>query len=81
MTAPGALEIFAWYKENHAIVMRVPDTDLLGSGAPAFCDHYDIGVLAHDEQRMGEHVGLKPLPIEPNPLGLEPELGGEFDKA
>jgi hypothetical protein len=49
MSAPSPFEIFACYKEHDAIVMRVPDTDLLGSGTPASCDHDDIGVLAHDK--------------------------------
>ena len=81
MTAPGPFEIFARHEEHHAIVMRVPDADLLGSGAPAPRDYDDIGVLAHDEQRAGDHGSPQPLPIELNPLGLEFELGGKLYKA
>jgi len=60
--------------------MRVPDADLLGSGAPAPCDHDDLVVLAHNEKRVGEHSSLQPSPIELKPLSLKPELGGELDK-
>jgi hypothetical protein len=60
-------------------VIRVPDADLLGSGAPGSCDYDDLGVLAHNEKRVGEHSSLKPLPIELKPLSLKPELGGELD--
>jgi hypothetical protein len=81
MSAPSPLEIFACYKEHDAIVMRVPDTDLLGSGAPASRDHDDIAIIAHDEKRLGGRGSLQPLPIELNPPGLEPELGGKPDEA
>ena len=33
MTVPGALELLASHIEDHTIVMRVPDADLLSSGA------------------------------------------------
>jgi hypothetical protein len=61
--------------------MWVPDADLLGSGAPASCDHDDIAIIAHNEKRLGGRGSPQPLPIELNPLGLEPELGGELDEA
>ena len=77
MTAPGPLDVFAPYKEHHAIVLRVPDADLLGSRAPARGDHDDLGVAVHDEHRMVGYCSLQPLPIEPNPFGLETELGGK----
>jgi hypothetical protein len=61
--------------------MRVPDADFLGSGAPASCDNDDIAIIAHNEKRLGGRGSLQPLPIELNPLRLEPELGGELHKA
>jgi hypothetical protein len=81
MSGPGPLEIFARHKEHNAIVMRVPDADLLGSGASASCDHDDIGIIAHNEKRLGGRSCLQPLPIELNPLSLEPELGGKLNEA
>jgi hypothetical protein len=50
--SPGPLEIFARHKEHDAVVVRVPDADLLGSGAPVPCDHDDFGIFAHDRQRV-----------------------------
>jgi len=81
MSAPGPLEIFARHKEHDAIVMWVPDADLLGSGAPASCDHDDIAIVAHNEKRLGGRGSLQPLPIELSPPGVEPELGGKLDEA
>jgi hypothetical protein len=81
MSAPGPLEIFARHKEHDAIVMWVPDADLLGSGAPTSGDHNDIAIVAHNEKRLGGRGSLQPLPIELSPPGVEPELGGKLDEA
>jgi hypothetical protein len=58
MTAPGPLEIFARDQEHDAVVMRVPDADLLGSGAPVPCDHDDFGIVVHNQQRVDEDGSL-----------------------
>ena len=47
----------------------------------ASCDHDDIAIISHNEKRLGGRGSLQPLPIELNPLGLEPELGGKLDEA
>jgi hypothetical protein len=60
--------------------MRVPDTHLLGSGAPAAGDYEDIAIIAHNEERLSGRSRLQALPIELDPLSLEPELDGKLDE-
>ena len=80
MTVPGALELLASHKEDHTVVMRVPDADLLSSAARTSCQNYSIGIFPENEQ-LAEAPRLQPLPIEPSPFRLEPALIGEFDQA
>jgi len=45
MTVPGALEILAPDIEDHTVVVRVPDADLLSPGARTSCQNYRIGIF------------------------------------
>ena len=45
MTVPGVLEILAPHIEDHTIVMRVPDADLLCFGTRTSCQNYSIGIF------------------------------------
>jgi hypothetical protein len=80
MTVPGALEILTPHKEDHTVVMRVPDADFLSSGARTSCKNYTIGIFPENEQ-LAETRRFQPLPIKPNPFQREPALIGEFDEA
>src|SRR5207244_1711152 len=80
MTAPDALEILAPHIEDHTVVMRVPDADLLGSGARASGLNYSIGIFPENEQ-LAEAPRLQRLPIKPSPFRLKPALVGEFNQA
>ena len=80
MTIPGALEFFAPHKEDHTIVMRIPDADLLSSGPRTSCKNYTIGIFPEDQQ-LAETRRFQPLPIKPNPFQREPALIGEPNQA
>ena len=60
--------------------MWVPDAHLLGSGAPAAGDYDDIAIIAHNEDGLSGRGRLQPLPIELDPLSLEPEFSSKLDK-
>src|SRR5207249_270365 len=80
MTVPRALEILAPHIEDHTVVMRVPDADLISSGARTSCQNYSIGIFPENEQ-LAEAPSLQPLPIKPSTFRLEPTLIGEFNQA
>jgi len=81
MTIPGALELLTRHIEDHAVVIWVPDADLLGSAAPTSCQNDGIGIGPEEEKRTAESGRLQPVPIESAPFGLEPQLIREFDQA
>ena len=80
MTIPGPLQILARHKEHHAVVLRIPDADLLDPGAPASGDHDEVAILAQNQEWTGKAGGLQRLPIELDPLGMEAKLAGKFNK-
>jgi hypothetical protein len=79
MTVPGALEILAPHIEDHTVVVRVPDADLLSPGARTSCQNYRIGIFPENEQ-LAEAARLQPLPIKPGPFRPEPAFIGEFNQ-
>ncbi len=79
MTAPVPFEILAWHKKDDAVMMRVPDADLFGSGASAAGHDNSVVILAQNEDRIGKPGCLQPWPIELGMFGLETECRGQFD--
>ena len=81
VAVPRSLEFLPPHKEDHAVVMRVPDADFLGAGSSTSCQNDGTGIFAEDEERTGESGCLQPLPIEPGPFGLESEFVSKLYQA